>query len=230
MPKKLTRRKSSALRETIMVLLAVISVGLLIVEVVNIVSPDTYPWMYTLDLIISVFFFGDFFLHFHVSPNKSGFFRRHIPDLIAAVPITSAVSAGLAFPVFSPLTFLHLFRFFRLILRIRILLEASSEYTRHSYLIYVATTAVFVLVSGATGFYLFEFGKNPHVNSFGDAIWWAIVTSTTIGYGDIYPVTTGGRVVAVIVMLVGITALGTFIAAVDSLFQSRRLKFLPRKR
>lgn len=53
---------------------------------------------------------------------------------------------------------------------------------------------------------------------FGDGLWWALVSLTTVGYGDLYPVTTAGRLAAVILMLVGLGALGTIAAALASMF------------
>lgn len=222
------RKKSSLFsspnfKEFIMIFLAIASVSLLGMEVVIQFNLATVQWLNTLDLIISVAFFGDFFLHRHLSPEKKRFFSRHWWELLSAFPIVSPFTIPLlSIKILSAISLLQVLRLARLVIRIRILLEASSEFTRHAYLIYVTTITSIVLISGASGFYLFEFGNNPNVHSFGDAIWWAIVTSTTIGYGDIYPTTTGGRVVAVIVMFIGIAALGTFIASIESLLQSRR--------
>ena len=56
------------------------------------------------------------------------------------------------------------------------------------------------------------------VTNFGDAIWWALVTVTTVGYGDLYPVTTEGRMVAAALMLVGISVLGAVTATAASYF------------
>jgi voltage-gated potassium channel Kch len=83
-----------------------------------------------------------------------------------------------------------------------------------SYLAYVLGVVALVVLTSATGFYFAESGTNQNVDSFGDAIWWAIVTVTTIGYGDIYPVTVLGRIVGGFLMFAGIGTLGVFTAAI----------------
>jgi voltage-gated potassium channel len=81
-----------------------------------------------------------------------------------------------------------------------------------------------ILVLGTGGLYFFEHPTNHGVQSIGDAAWWSIVTVTTVGYGDIFPTTPGGRIVAAGVMLVGIGFLGLFTATVASIFVERKLK------
>lgn len=61
-------------------------------------------------------------------------------------------------------------------------------------------------------FWLCEHTTNSQVKSFGDVLWWWIVSSTTVGYGDVYPITTGGRIAGCFTMLTGIYCLTTFVA------------------
>lgn len=81
-----------------------------------------------------------------------------------------------------------------------------------------------IVVLGAGGLYFFEYPANRGIQNIGDAAWWSIVTVTTVGYGDIYPTTPGGRIVAAAVMIVGIGFLGMFTAAIASIFIERKLK------
>jgi voltage-gated potassium channel len=71
---------------------------------------------------------------------------------------------------------------------------------------------------GALGVFIFESESNRAIGSFGDALWWAVVTATTVGYGDVSPVTLEGRLIAVVLMLTGIGVIGVFTATVASAF------------
>jgi voltage-gated potassium channel len=90
---------------------------------------------------------------------------------------------------------------------------------RHHSLFRVLIAAAVSLVLGAWLVLLFEENaKGSNVHNYPDALWWAIVTVTTVGYGDRFPVTGGGRTVAVILMLIGIGLIGVLTATVASVF------------
>lgn len=144
-------------------------------------------------------------------------------DLVASVPLTGYPgSLLLSLKLFYGFSVLHLLRILRLIIRIRILLEASNKEARHSYLIYVFTVVTTIVIGGAGGFYFVERGLNSNLHNFNDAVWWALVTIISVGYGDIYPVTNVGKVIAVIVMFTGIAALGTLFALIESVTIGRK--------
>jgi voltage-gated potassium channel len=83
----------------------------------------------------------------------------------------------------------------------------------HVFLIVAASLAVI----GGTLVWELERGSNPSFHNFGDAIWWAFATMTTVGYGN-GPVTLAGRVIAAIVMIVGIGCFGVVTATVTAYF------------
>ncbi|MFC1716137.1 potassium channel family protein [Candidatus Poribacteria bacterium] len=78
-----------------------------------------------------------------------------------------------------------------------------------------------ILAVGTAGMAFFE---RDNVKTIGDAIWWSFVTITTVGYGDLYPQTTGGRIIGVVVMVFGIGFLGMFTATIASVFVERRIR------
>jgi voltage-gated potassium channel len=83
----------------------------------------------------------------------------------------------------------------------------------------VAVVAVSVMTAGAVVAYYAEHPVNPEFATFGDSMWWSIVTLTTVGYGDIVPETTTGRIAAVMIMLTGVAVLGLLAGTLASFFR-----------
>jgi voltage-gated potassium channel len=98
--------------------------------------------------------------------------------------------------------------------------ELRLEYIlRHHSLFRVLTAAAGTLLLGAWAVLLLEENSpDGNIHSYPQALWWAIVTVTTVGYGDKYPVSGGGRIVATVLMLVGIGLIGVLTATVASVF------------
>ncbi len=129
-------------------------------------------------------------------------------------------------PVLRPVRALRLLRLFRPT-RVAVVLANALRRARdiltHRGLHFVLLT-VLGLIFVCSGLEL-AFEQSAHgssIHTFGDALWWAIVTVTTVGYGDKYPVTAGGRGVAVVLMLVGIGLIGVLTATVASFFVEER--------
>jgi len=97
-------------------------------------------------------------------------------------------------------------------------IKTSRRALRHRKFHYFLLVTAGVMLLGATGLYVVEREQNQSLTSFWDALWWAISTTTTVGYGDIYPITGEGRVIAVLLMLTGIGVIGVFTATIASLF------------
>jgi voltage-gated potassium channel len=109
-------------------------------------------------------------------------------------------------------------RMLRLLALARVMNRAASSLSMQV-TTYVGGTAVVSLLLGAVAVLDAERGSpGANINTFGDALWWAASTVTTVGYGDRYPVTTEGRVIAVLLMLVGIALVGSITASVAAWF------------
>ena len=96
----------------------------------------------------------------------------------------------------------------------------SLENTKMSVAI-LATAAFSIILVGGFGVFLAEHGHpGANINKFGDAVWWAVVTVATVGYGDYYPVTAVGRIIAIIMMIMGVGIFALMVAT----FAKRRLQ------
>jgi len=114
---------------------------------------------------------------------------------------------------------LSLFRIILLFFRIVTIFEQNR-------LMYIMIFAFASILLGAFAEYEIESPiQGTKIITFDDALWWAIATATTVGYGDVYPVTATGRIIPSILMIVGITILGLFISTLgESLIESRLSK------
>ncbi len=83
----------------------------------------------------------------------------------------------------------------------------------------VAVIAAGVVVVGAAAAYRAEHPSNPEFATFGDSLWWAVVTLTTVGYGDIVPETTAGRLTGFMIMVTGVGILGVLAGSLASFFR-----------
>jgi Ion channel len=96
----------------------------------------------------------------------------------------------------------------------------TLENTRISVVI-LATAAFSIIFVGGFGVFLAEHGHaGANITQFGDAVWWAVVTLATVGYGDYYPVTAVGRIIAIFMMISGVGIFALMVAT----FAKRRLQ------
>jgi voltage-gated potassium channel len=140
-----------------------------------------------------------------ITPDRRGYLRRRWVE-----PATVAVPAFQGW---------HLVGIEKVSLLVREGELRVEVILRHHSLFRVLIAAAATLLLGAWLVLLFEGNAaGGNVHSYPQALWWAIVTVTTVGYGDRYPVTEGGRIVATILMLVGIGLIGVLTATVASVF------------
>ncbi len=141
-------------------------------------------------------------------------------DLLAIVPSLLGLTVNLrSLKLIRVLPLLWMFKLYRYNDALQRVMHGFRR-VQHE-LAVVSFMAVIVLLASSVAMHEFEREAQPDkFGRLGDAVWWSFVTLTTVGYGDLYPVTAAGRLVAVITMLVGIGVLGTFLSLIGSSFLS----------
>jgi voltage-gated potassium channel len=90
---------------------------------------------------------------------------------------------------------------------------------------FISSVTFLTILIGSSSFSIFEVEKNDSVQTFFDSVWWSVVTLTSLGYGDIYPVTVAGRIVGMFLMFFGIILIGVIAGSVSRhYFEKRNLR------
>jgi voltage-gated potassium channel len=173
---------------------------------------ETSKLLYYIDNVICAVFFIDFCVRFYKAKNKLRFMRWGWIDLLSSVPAIPCLRAGRAIRLIRVLRIIRAFRSTKHFLDHVFLNKALGTLTT------VSIIAILVIIFSSISILQVEKDPNSNIKTAEDAIWWSYVTITTVGYGDKYPVTTEGRLIAVVLMTVGVGMFGTFTAYVSSLF------------
>lgn len=200
--------------EIAMGLLAVIAVIFAIIDI----STELNNWQLLIDNMIYIVFVVDYIVRLLISKQKKDFIKENIFDLIAIIPFNSVFRAFR----FAKLT--KLARLVKLIKLVKVVAYAMRLYKKtrkffdtNGFKYMFLITMAFIAIGGV----LIHYAEGM---SFQDGVWWAFVTATTVGYGDISPVTALGRLIATILMLVGIGLIGSLTSAITTYFLNNKTK------
>ncbi len=170
------------------------------------------------DLGLCAFFVLEWAWRLGQAPRRGRFAATHCWELLGMVPLVAPLPAGLR-----ALRLLRVMRILRLFGTLGRTLGTWERIAKESSIHKVALASGLVTVGGAILTLLLE-RDAPHANitNLKDALWWAVVTVTTVGFGDHYPVTDGGRMVAAILMVTGIGTIGLLASSLASVLVVRK--------
>ena len=201
-----------------LLIIAIGSLPLLLLEIIShrLTSADKI-FLLIVNLTVFLAYAVDYVVEFLVTPEKGRYVRSEWSSLLIVVAQLFAV-----LPTMSFLGFLRGARALRVVSSVTRVIGISMasrsqgrEILKKRATSFAFGLAGFTLITSAVGFTLAEdVGKDGRVHSFFDALWWSGATITTVGYGDIYPITAAGRIIAIFTMLVGISTLAVVTARI----------------
>ncbi len=186
-----------------LILLSIITFS---VETIPDLKPQTRNILQSIELICVVIFTIEYLLRIFVADNKPKFIFSFfgIIDLLAILPFY--LSFGIDLRSLRALRFLRLFRVLKLVRYNKAMKHFSKaiKLAKEEILLFLFITLILIYFS-AVGIYYFENQAQPeHFSSIFDSLWWSIITLTTVGYGDVYPITVGGRIFTFFMLMIGL--------------------------
>jgi voltage-gated potassium channel len=215
-------RKTSNAYNIFILVLTILSLAIMVVMLLPISEP-TLHLLAVYDNLICVIFLADFFLNLRGAAKKSDYFikERGWLDLLGSIPSLGWVSSAGKY-----VGLLRLARLSRLA-RIARLLQGENRKTlvkdilenRSRYATFLTIILTILVLTVASVLVLQFESKSPDAKILtgGDALWYSLVTITTVGYGDYYPVTTAGRVTAMFIMFMGVGIIGALASILASM-------------
>jgi voltage-gated potassium channel len=165
------------------------------------------------DNAICALFFLDFLISVYQAPNKGQYLLRWgWLDLFSSVPTIAVLRLGRAARI------VRILRVLRAIRSAKILAEVILLRRAHGTFLAAALTAFLLVVVSSITILHVETAPNSNIKTAEDAVWWSIVTITTVGYGDRFPVTSEGRFIGGVLMFAGVRLFATFSGFVAAWF------------
>jgi len=205
-----------------LLLLAVGSLPLLLLELISErLTKTDQNFITAINVLVFIAFAIDYLVELSVTRNRLTYVRSQWASLLIVVSQFLALLPALGF--LGILRGARALRIVGTISRVIGIGAASKEQGRKFFKEKAVSVAFglagFTLITSAVAFTIAEdVGAGRRINSFFDALWWSAATITTVGYGDIYPITYVGRIIAVFTMLIGVSTLAVVTARIAQFF------------
>jgi voltage-gated potassium channel len=192
--------------------LSIVTLGMIVADTFFTLPPEVVRVLQGLDFIACMVFLIDFIQRFRQAESKLQFMKLGWIDLLSSIPNLEMLRVG---------RFVRVFRVLRLLRGVRSVQRLAGmlfHHTRRGGVTSILLTTFLVIGFSSIAILLCERDPDGNIKTAGDAVWWTITTMTTVGYGDRYPVTFEGRVLAMGLMLAGVGLFGVVSGMIASVF------------
>lgn len=203
------------LLEIAVLILSVYVLGALLAQTVFHVRTEVSLLLDRIDTFVCVIFLADFAVRFRRAPSKLAFMKWGWIDLVSSIPAYDFLRWG---------RIVRVIRILRAFRSARHLVAFLYRHRTRDLALTVVLTAFVLVIFSSIAVLVFEDEKDSNIRTPFDAVWWAISTMTTVGYGDKVPVTMEGKVVAMILMVTGVGLFGVLTGLFARLFMEPDLK------
>ena len=186
--------------------------GILIVDALIDLPPEVHKLIVYTDYIACSVFFLDFLIRFFRAESKLAYMKWGWIDLLASIPANGVFRLGRIARVIQIIRVIKAYRSISHIVE-----NIFKNHMKGTFTFAVIVAFMLILFSSVLILEV-ETAPNSNIKTAEDALWWAYVTITTVGYGDLYPVTTEGRIVALVLMTAGVGLFGVFTGYLASWF------------
>lgn len=198
--------------QCLILVLSVYVLAAMFLQTVLQLSPETNKLIDRIDFAICLVFLFDFFRRLRQAPSKLKFLKWGWIDLISSIPMFDFLRWGRVVRIVRILRILRAFRSTKVLLSFLFQNRANGTFAS------VALISIVMVIFASIAILNLENAAESNIKTPADALWWAFTTITTVGYGDRFPVTVEGRLVAAVLMTVGVGLFGTFTAYIATSF------------
>jgi voltage-gated potassium channel len=212
-----TRQPSNSYQIFILVL-TILSLVVMVWQILP-VSPETKKLLTIYDNAICFIFLFDFYLNMRGAKKKSDYFikERGWLDLLGSIPSFGLTTYGGLLRLARLSRLARITRLMRGQNKKQLIDDVIKNRNQYTAFITILLTLLVLVIASVLVLQFESVDPDANIKTGGDSLWYSIVTITTVGYGDRYPVTTGGRITATFIMFMGVGIIGALASILSSI-------------
>ncbi|MCR5026662.1 MAG: ion transporter [Methanobrevibacter sp.] len=208
------KKKFVNVTKIILSLIIIVDVILITFSLVFDVSVNIYNKILLFDIMTCVVLLFDFFYGLFKADDRKQYFKENWIELIASIPFDIILSP------FMILRYLRLIKIFRVLFLISEYFELIGRFLKNTHLDEILAVFLLIVIGSTLSLYLVD----PGMNNLFDDLWFVVVSLTTVGYGDITPNTVYGKIVSLILLIVGVFIFSAITGAISTYFMDNLLE------